>query len=65
MYALRARMCGYERCQCFCALSTQALSQHFGRFFQSPKVIEGLVDILLHGQPATEGGRGVAGFVPG
>ena len=36
-------------------VSPQVLSQHMGRLFQSPKVIEGLIDILLHGQPAFEG----------
>ena len=42
-------------CVWCCVLSTQILSQHFGRLFQLPKVIEGLVDILLHGQPVSEG----------
>ena len=35
-----------------CVVSPQVLSQHMGRLFQSPKVIEGLVGILLRGQPA-------------
>ena len=49
-------------CVLLCSLNTGSV-QHHGRFFQSPKMIVGLINILLHGQPASEGGRRVAGFV--